>query len=165
LLLWDVATGRKMRTLEGHRAPCTCAAFSKDGRWIASGSTSGRTGSGGGPPFGGRFPPGLPGTQGPQSPPEVKLWDAESGKEVRSFAGPQFPITAVAIAPDGRRVAALSGSPSEAGKGELHVWELATGKPLYQADGLERVGSLLDWHPHKSQLLSAEPTLTIRDVP
>ena len=36
--LWDAATGRCVRTLEGHGHYVQSVCFSADGRWVASGS-------------------------------------------------------------------------------------------------------------------------------
>jgi WD40 repeat protein len=38
LMLWDVATGRRLRTFAGHFAPVYAVAFSPDGRTALSGS-------------------------------------------------------------------------------------------------------------------------------
>jgi WD40 repeat protein len=41
VILWDVGTGQKLCTLEGHRGLVTSVAFSPDGRTLASGSFDG----------------------------------------------------------------------------------------------------------------------------
>jgi WD40 repeat protein len=38
VVLWEVATGKELRVLEGHSAPVRCLAFSPDGKWLLSGS-------------------------------------------------------------------------------------------------------------------------------
>ena len=38
----------------------------------------------------------------------MRLWDAESGKELRKYPGHGTQVTSVAFFPDGRRIAATS---------------------------------------------------------
>lgn len=54
----------------------------------------------------------------------MKLWDTQSGRELRSFVGHDEAVVAVAFAPDGRR--AISGSHD----GTARLWELETGRQL-----------------------------------
>jgi WD40 repeat protein/uncharacterized caspase-like protein len=91
--LWDVATGRELRALNGHAGPVKSINFSPDGHRLISGTTNG----------------------------EVKIWDVESGREVNSLgargannAGSsmmamtplnQNEVRAVAFSPDGFLVA------------------------------------------------------------
>jgi WD40 repeat protein len=90
--LWDVATGRELRALNGHAGPVKSIAFSQDGHRLISGATNG----------------------------EVKIWDIESGREVNSLGAQganagstmmamtplnQNEVKAVAFSPDGFLVA------------------------------------------------------------
>ena len=78
--VWDVQTGKELRSLPGHRGNVYTVAFSHDGRWIASGSTDST----------------------------VKVWDGRSGELVRTFRGHTAIVTGVAFSPDDRRL--ISGS-------------------------------------------------------
>jgi WD40 repeat protein len=80
LRLWDVATGRLIRVIEGHALPVTAVAFSPDERSVASGSAD-KT---------------------------LKLWDVATGKLVRSFEGHSDTVTSIAYSRDGRSL--VSGS-------------------------------------------------------
>jgi WD40 repeat protein/serine/threonine protein kinase/uncharacterized protein (DUF433 family) len=93
----------------GHRQPVRCVAFSGDGRLAATGSS--------GP---------LPAER---SPTELKLWDASSGKELRSFEGSTVAIAGVALSPDGGRLAAADID------GGVRVYETASGKLLFRLRG------------------------------
>jgi WD40 repeat protein len=54
----------------------------------------------------------------------LRLWDAESGHEIRSFAGHQGWISSVAFSPDGRRL--LSGSDDQT----LRLWDAESGQEI-----------------------------------
>lgn len=84
--LWDVATGRELRTFKGHTGWIFAVAFSPDGQQVLSGSEDGT----------------------------AKLWDVATGQELRSFQGHRLSITSVAFSPDGRRV--LTGADDETAK-------------------------------------------------
>lgn len=75
--LHDVASGRVIRRLEGHKDAVSCLAFSPDGRTLATGSYD-RT---------------------------AKLWDVASGREKTTLTGHTNWIFAVAFAPDGASLA------------------------------------------------------------
>src|SRR5262245_44557406 len=64
------------------------------------------------------------------------LWDAETGRLLRSFEGHLEAITAVAISPDGARV--LSGSVDRT----TRLWDVATGRVLHAFEGPDTVVSV-----------------------
>ena len=72
LKLWDVSTGKEIRTFRGHSGDVTSVAFSPDGKIIISGS-------------GGLFDNTL------------KLWDVSTGKEIRTFRGHSDDVTSIAL--------------------------------------------------------------------
>jgi uncharacterized caspase-like protein len=78
--LWDVASGREIRTLSGHSSAVASVAFSPDGRTLASGS-------------------------GDHT---IKLWDVASGREIRTLSGHSDVVWSVAFSPDGRTLASAS---------------------------------------------------------
>jgi WD40 repeat protein len=78
--LWDIATGHKLRTFNGHTDIVTSVAFSRDGRWLASASWDGK----------------------------VKLWDVATAREIHTFRDHNERVWTVAFGPDGTRLASAS---------------------------------------------------------
>lgn len=75
LMLWDIGTGKEIRTLRGHASLVLSVAFSPDGRYAVSGSDDNT----------------------------LKLWEIESGKEIKSFEV-HTAVNSVAFSPNGTYV-------------------------------------------------------------
>ena len=78
--LWEVSTGRELRSFKGHAGRVTSVAFSPDGKFALSGGDDNT----------------------------LKLWEVATGRELRSFTGHASYVTSVAFSPNGKL--ALSGS-------------------------------------------------------
>ena len=89
---------RKCLPLAGHQRGIDCTTFAPDGRTLASASRD----------------------EG-----KVCLWDARSGKELRSFASPVDGINALEFSSDGRTITA--------GRGTLLQWNAATGREVFRS--------------------------------
>jgi mono/diheme cytochrome c family protein len=143
LRLWDVSTGREIRTLEGHTGAVLAVVFSPDGRSALSGSydrtvrlwdlSSGRQLQ----RFDGHTervssvafsPDGRRGLSGSWDQ-TLSLWDLATGRELRRFGGHASYISSVAFSPDGR--SALSGGYDKT----VRLWDLATGREVHRFEG------------------------------
>ncbi|MGD2180026.1 WD40 repeat domain-containing protein [Lusitaniella coriacea] len=90
----------------------------------------------------------------------LKVWDLERGSERATLKGHRKSVSAVAIAPDGKR--AISGSFDET----VRVWDLQTGQQLYKLEGHERWISDLAIAPDGITAVSAsgDGTLKVWDL-
>jgi WD40 repeat protein len=75
--IWEAATGRVLRSLQGHKGEVLAIAFAADGNLLASGSTD----------------------------QTIRLWDPATGKQLRRLDGCHGDITALAFAGDSNMLA------------------------------------------------------------
>src|SRR5262249_29220994 len=133
LQIRDAQTGQVILTLSGHTIPVRIAAFSTDGKRLASGG-------------GGRqFPDGTV-RVGPEDRGEVKVWDAQTGENLRTFPSATGRVPAVVFSPDGTRLAAASLAPPRA-SGEVKVWDVQTGQELVALKGEKARTAALAYSP------------------
>lgn len=158
--LWDVRSGRLIRTLEGHTASVLCLAFSPDGRTLASGSMDSTiklwdfvegvlldT-------FEGHInlvgtlalsPDGATLASGGDDM-TIKLWDVRAGKEIRTLRGHTARIGCLAFSPDGKLLASGGGkrrfdglggvwAEEEARDSVVRLWDVETGKVVRTLSG------------------------------
>jgi WD40 repeat protein len=134
LILWDVSTGRPIRTFKGRSPKISSVAYSPDGSFALCGSSDStlelwNTSTGQNMrTFQGHSdnvtsvafsPDGHYAVSGSDDK-TVRLWNAITGHEVRTFRGHSDSIASVAFSPDGFYV--LSGAKDET----LKLWDVAT---------------------------------------
>jgi WD40 repeat protein len=86
----------------------------------------------------------------------IRLWDAQTGREVRRFAGQQGNVDGVAFSPDGRTLA------SGAGDGLVRLWDVATGKELLVCRGHRDAINCVAFRPDGKMVATKSHDATIR---
>jgi WD40 repeat protein len=136
--LWDVAAGTQVASLEAHKLPVMCVAFSPDGRLLAAGSNdqtitiwdvatrqARRTLIGHNSyVISAAFSPDSRRLASGSAWGSIRLWDASSGRQMQLLEGQALAVHAVAFSPDGGTLA------SGHREGCIKLWDPATGNLL-----------------------------------
>jgi WD40 repeat protein len=149
--VWDVASGRVLRTFSKHdlpsvpfwplpHVPVVCLAFSPDGRLIASGSFSPKIGKL-------RDSPGV-----------VKVWEVETGNEVVEFRAQVGPVLSLAFSRDGRQIASSSVNDDNS----FVVWDARTAAVVQVIHGHTNNVYRLRYNPDGRLLASAGADGTVK---
>ena len=175
LKLWEVETGRCVRTTAGHEGRVMSVGCSPDGRYALSGSGDEtlklwevetgwcvRTIEGHEQPVSsvacgpdGRYALSGSGDK------TLKLWEIKTGRCVRTFEGHEELVTSVAFSPDGRD--ALSGSWDKT----LKLWEIETGRCVRTFGEHEQIVESVTFSPDSRYALSGgygDKTLMLWEV-
>jgi WD40 repeat protein len=134
--LWDVESGRLIREFKGHEEWVFSLAFSPDGRVAYSTS--------GGPDLW---------HDGKDS--AVRVWDVETGLQIRKLEGHKGRVLSVAVSPDGRQV--LTG-----GGASVILWDAASGKLVRRLEGHTAPLSRVSFLPDGNRAVSGSYDRTIR---
>jgi WD40 repeat protein len=134
--LWDLASGKVLRTFEGHAKAPHRLAFSPDGNLLATGS---------GDPL-----------QGQGSELEgLRLWDTETGKELAKLGRHAEGVSGVCFSPDGRRL--YCGSDMS-----VRVWDVKARKEILFGMGHHGWVGALAYSPDGRTLATAGSDLIVR---
>jgi RNA polymerase sigma factor (sigma-70 family) len=156
ITLWEVASGRVIRSLDGSFAKTMALAFSPDGKvliscvpWLRDERPNPR------PQRAAARPPSLPEES------LIQLWDVATGKEIRRIGLGKTRITRAVLAPDGKTLATATTEPS------VRLWDLATGREVRRFGGGDLHTHHIAFSPDGSILASTEvvgPDLPIPGV-
>ncbi|WGV26771.1 protein kinase domain-containing protein [Halotia branconii] len=139
--LWNLETGKQIRTFIGHSDSVNSVTFSPDGKTLASGS--------------GSFSFTLNNANNSNDK-TIKLWNLETGKQIRTFIGHSSWINSVAISPDGKTL--VSGSSDET----IKLWNLETGEQIRTFTGHSESVNSVAISPDGKTLVSGSSDETIK---
>jgi WD40 repeat protein len=168
--LWDVTTGREIKTFSGHSNEVRSVAFNPDGRQVLSGSDDNtvklwdvatgreiRTFSGHEDAiYSVAFSPNGRQVLSGSNDNTVKLWDTATGREIRTFFGHSSYINSVVFSPNGKQV--LSGSDDNT----IKLWDATTGREIRTFSGHEDDIYSVAFSPNGRQVLSGSRDNTIK---
>jgi WD40 repeat protein len=133
LQLWDVPSWKEVRSLVGSNPHPNTAAFSPDGRWLASAAGQAQGSSG-----------------------EIMIWDLATGKQSTAYLGHADRVYTVAYSPDGRQLASASQDST------VKVWDVANGDTVWTLTGHGSEVNCVAFSPDGRRLASAGNDRTVR---
>ncbi|MEG4632638.1 WD40 repeat domain-containing protein [Microcoleus sp. AR_TQ3_B6] len=168
--LWDITTGKEIRTLQGHSSSVNSVSFSPDGKTLASGSVDntiklwdittgkeirtlqGHSNSVRGVSF---SPDGKTLASGSYDK-TIKLWDITTGKEIRTLQGHSSSVNSVSFSPDGKTLA------SDSDDKTIKLWDITTGKEIRTLQGHSNSVNSVSFSPDGKTLASGSDDKTIK---
>ncbi|MCC5666113.1 hypothetical protein LC653_19845 [Nostoc sp. CHAB 5784] len=168
--LWNLETGKEIRTLTGHDNDVKSVSFSPDGKTLASGSGDNtiklwnletgkeiRTLTGHDNwVFSVSFSPDGKTLASGSGDATIKLWNLETGKEIRTLTGHDNWVLSVSFSPDGKTLA--SGSEDKT----IKLWNLETGKEIHTLTGHDNPVYSVSFSPDGKTLASGSVDKTIK---
>nr|WP_298680611.1 caspase family protein [uncultured Treponema sp.] len=166
--IWEVETGRELRTLSGHSDEVYSVCYSPDGKYTASSSWDSiklwevatgeciKTLSGNGGAYSLCYSPDGRYVASGSWDKTIKLWDVASGECIKAFAGHTDRINSVCYSPNGKYI--VSGSEDKT----IKLWEVATGECIKTLAGhTDRINSVC-YSPDGKYIVSGSEDKTIK---
>jgi WD40 repeat protein len=140
--VWDALAGKELVTLREHSQQVLSAAFSPDGKRVATGSwVQERPGENTG---------------------DVRVWDLATGRELLALRGGPGAVFGLAFSPDGRLLAAAGGWYDPPGDAGIKVWDVTTGREVHTLRGHTRKSVSVAFSPDGRRLVSAGEDETVK---
>lgn len=141
--MWELSSGRPVRTFRGHSDRLSALAISSDGQYLATGDVGGVTKiwnvqtsaetlvlqKQAHRPISLAFSPEARWLVSTDGTSQARIWDARSGKQMASIISPDSNFTRADFFPDGRRLLTATR------EGNLQVWNLKTRKRIAVMSG------------------------------
>jgi|GEM_PF-192098 len=143
LKMWDLSTGKELiGFFNKQKGIVTTATFSPDGKKIASSSEEGND---------------------ENKIYSIKIWDAETGKEVQTLTGHSSRVTSISFSPDGKKIA--SGDYNFTDKKIIYnikIWNAETGKEVQTLIGHTEAVSSVSFSPDGKNIASGSYDKSIK---
>jgi WD40 repeat protein len=168
--LWDIASGREIRALQGHNSSVLSVSFSPDGKALASASDDQtirlwQVDSGRGirvlqghnnSVLSVAFSPDGKALASASGDKTIRLWEVDSGREIRALKGHNNEVHSVAFSPDGKALA--SGSSDRT----IRLWQVDSGRQIRTLKGHDLPVFGVAFSPDGKALASGSHDKTIR---
>jgi WD40 repeat protein len=140
LRLWDAETGKELLCLRDQPGGVWCAALTRDGKRALSAA--------------GMVQDGVKWVPGNDR--AIRLWDLETGKELRRFEGHTSELRCLAFSPDDRRFLSCGWDKA------IRLWDVESGKELRKLEGHTNSIRSVVFSPDGKRCLSASRDQTVR---
>jgi WD40 repeat protein len=133
VMLWDLTSGKEVRTLRGGKWLVTYLTFTPDGKRLLAADVGGT----------------------------VKVWDVKSGEEVRSFPYTHADVRgSMVLSPDGKRLACNSEGPDH--QPMVRVYDIASGDEVVALTGHASRVTCLVYSPDGKRLVTGNEDGTVK---
>ena len=168
--LWDVNTGKEIKTLTSHTGIVNSVSFSPNGKILASASedktvklwdiNSGQEIK----TFKGHtmvvysvsFSPDGKTLASASADKTVKLWDINTGREIKTLTGHTNSVHSISFSPDGKTLASASGDKT------VKLWDINTGREIKTLEGHTQILTSASFSPDGKTIASASTDKTVK---
>jgi WD40 repeat protein len=142
--VWNSETGAELVVFKGHTCVVNAVAISHDGKRIVSAGGVRR-----------QDDPQYDAKKEGNGRGEVKVWDANTGKELLDLKGRNYEVRSVAIDPGGKYIAAVGQDET------VSLWDAVTGRPTATLKGTHAMNTVIFSHDGK-RIITGEDYSKVR---